>query len=194
MVDAAPSDEQAPVDERAPRDGHAPRDGQAPRTEPRPRRSGFWSRWFRIQYRTIRWLDPLIRAWLGRPGLADTVELVVVGRRTGRPRSVLVGLLEIDGRWYVGHPNGPAQWTRNLEVAGRATIRRPGHAAVEATVAPLAPGPERTAAIHATFRQHPHGGRQVYHLAHAHIEAVGAFFRLEPLMPGAEAGPRAAST
>jgi len=187
MADAAPMGERAARGERV------------PTGEPAPRSSRFWSRWFRIQYRMIRWLDPLIRAWLGRPGLADTVELVVPGRRTGRPRSVLVGLLEIDGRWYVGHPNGPAQWTRNLEAAGRATIRRPDGVAAEVAVVPLPQGPERTAAIHATFRQHPHGGRQIYHLAHAHIEAVGAFFRLDPLgldplRPSAAAEVEAAST
>lgn len=153
--------------------------------EVRARRSGFWSTWFRVQYRLIRFADPVVRAWLGRPGLADTVELVVPGRRTGRPRSVLIGLLEIDGRWYVGHPNGPAQWTRNLEAAGSAEVRQPGRPAVRARVVPLQPGPERSTAIHATFRQHPIGGREIYHLAHAHIEAVGAFYRLDPLaVPG----------
>ena len=148
--------------------------------EPTPRRSAFWTVWFRVQYRLIRFADPVVRAWLGKPGLADTVELVVRGRRTGRPRRILVGLLEVGGRWYVGHPNGPAQWTRNLEAAGRALVHRPGDREVAVVVVPLAPGPERTAAIHATFRQHPFGGRHVYHLAHAHIEAVGAFYRLEP--------------
>jgi hypothetical protein len=59
-------------------------------------------------------------------------------------------------------------------------------------VIPLAVGPERSAAIHATFRQHPAGGREIYHLAHGHIEAVGAFYRLEPDEPprsGAGADP-----
>ncbi len=148
--------------------------------EPRPRRSAFWTIWFRIQYRLIRYADPLVRAWLGRPGLADTVELIVPGRMTGRPRPVLVGLLELEGRWYVGHPNGPAQWTRNLEAAGSAQVRRPGLDPVAVRAARLAAGPERTAAIHATFRQHPVGGREIYHLAHGHIEAVGTFYRLEP--------------
>lgn len=169
-----------PVPDHARQDDAALPGEPPPVGEPPPRRSSFWSRWFRIQYRMIRWLDPLVRAWLGRPGLADTVELVVVGRRSGRPRSVLVGLLEIDGRWYVGHPNGPAQWTRNLEVAGQASLRRRDGAATRIAVVPLTPGPERSAAIHATFRQHPIGGREIYRLAHAHIEAVGMFYRLEP--------------
>jgi deazaflavin-dependent oxidoreductase (nitroreductase family) len=148
--------------------------------EPTARRSAFWTRWFRIQYRLIRLADPVVRAWLGRPGLADTVELVTRGRRTGRPRPILLGLLEVDGHWYVGHPNGPAQWTRNLEAAGTAEVRRPGREPVVVRVVPLSDGPERSAAIHATFRQHPLGGREIYHLAHGHIEAVGAFYRLEP--------------
>jgi len=144
-------------------------------------RSRAWTAWFRAQYRLIRLADPLVRTWLGRPGLADTVDLVIVGRRSGRPRPVLVGLLEVDGRWYVGHPNGPAQWTRNLEAAGRAIVRRPGMPPFEVTVQPLPPGPERSAAVRATFVQHPFPGNAVYRLAGRHVEAVGAFFRLEPI-------------
>lgn len=145
------------------------------------RRSAAWTAWFRIQYRLIRLADPLVRAWLGRPGLADTVDLVIVGRRSGRPRPVLVGLLEVDGRWYVGHPNGPVHWTKNLGAAGRATLLRPGMAPLEVTAEPLSPGPERSAAIAATFVQHPFPGNLTYRLAGRHVEAVGAFYRLEPV-------------
>jgi hypothetical protein len=147
------------------------------------RRSAAWTAWFRVQYRLIRLADPLVRAWLGRPGLADTVDLVIVGRRSGRPRPVLVGLLELDGRWYVGHPNGPVHWTRNLEAAGRATLLRPGMAPVEVSAEPLSQGSERSAAIGATFVQHPFPGNLTYRLAGRHVEAVGAFYRLEPLDP-----------
>lgn len=145
------------------------------------RRSAAWTAWFRIQYRLIRLADPLVRAWLGRPGLADTVDLVIVGRQSGLPRPVLVGLLEVDGRWYVGHPNGPVHWTKNLGAAGRATLLRPGMAPLEVTAEPLSPGPERSAAIAATFVQHPFPGNLTYRLAGRHVEAVGAFYRLEPV-------------
>jgi hypothetical protein len=146
-----------------------------------PRRSTFWHRWFPIQYRIIRWLDPLVRRWWSLRGLGDTAELQVRGRRTGLRRSVLVGLLEVNGRWYVGHPNGPVAWTRNLEAAGRATlVRHPGSVVMVAAEA-LPPGVERSAAIAATFVQHPFPGNVVYRLAGRHIEAAGAFFRLAPV-------------
>jgi hypothetical protein len=146
-----------------------------------PRRSAFWSRWFRVQYWVIGWLDPLVRAWWSRRGLGDTAELIVVGRRSGRTRRVLVGLLEVDGRWYVGHPNGDVHWTRNLRAAGRGAVRRPDGRPVEVVAHPLSAGPERSAAIRATFVQHPFPGNAIYHLAGRHIEAVGSFHRLEPV-------------
>ncbi len=153
-------------------------------------RSAFWAHWFPVQYRFIRWLDPLIRAWWSRLGLGDTTELTVIGRRTGRLRHVLVGLLEVDGRWYVGHPNGEVGWTRNLHAARSAVVRRPGDAPVDVSAHPLESGPERTAAIRATFVQHPFPGNLVYRLAGGHIQAVGAFYRLEPLaLASAPAAP-----
>lgn len=152
------------------------------------RRSSFWSRWFPIQYRVIRWLDPLVRGWWSRVGLGDTTELSVTGRRTGRARRVLVGLLEVDGRWYVGHPNGPVAWTRNLEAARSGVVRRPGGMPIDVVAHPLAVGPERSAAIRATFVQHPFPGNVIYRLAGTHIEAVGAFYRLDPVASPAAAG------
>jgi hypothetical protein len=41
-------------------------------------------------------------------------ELVVIGRRTGRERRLLVNAIEINGRRFIGHPNGHAHWTRNI--------------------------------------------------------------------------------
>jgi hypothetical protein len=140
-----------------------------------------WDRYLRAQYRLIRLLDPLIRPIWSAVGLADTEELIVAGRISGRPRSVLVGLLLVDGRWYVGHPNGEAaQWVRNLAAAGRAAVRRRGGSAIPVRIWPLPPGSERDRIIRATFEQHPFPGNLVYYLARRHISAVGAFFRLEP--------------
>jgi deazaflavin-dependent oxidoreductase (nitroreductase family) len=140
-----------------------------------------WRPALRIWYRLVRLFDPLVRAWLDRLDLGDTVDLLVVGRRTGRPRPVLVGLLDVDGRWYVGHPNGDVQWTRNLEAAGEARVRRRGLGEVAVRAVRLADGPERERAIRATFAQHPFPGNLIYRLAWGHIRRVGTFFRLEPL-------------
>lgn len=149
------------------------------RHEPRPSR--FWAAFFPAFYRLIRVGEPLLRRWLRRYPLGDTVELTVVGRRSGRPRRVLLGLLTAGGAWYVGHPAGASDWTRNLDAAATATVRRPGHEAVTVRAILLADGPERERAIRATFRQHPFPGNVIYRLARDHVRAVGRFYRLEPL-------------
>ena len=87
-----------------------------------PRRSAAWTVALRAEYAVLRVLDPLIRWMWFSVGIGITCRLTVRGRRTGRERSVLVGLLRVDGAWYVGHPNGEVGWTANLREAGRATI------------------------------------------------------------------------
>lgn len=148
----------------------------------RPRGGGAaWDRYFRVQYRFIRALDPLIRRVLSVVPLADTEELVVIGRRTGMRRPLLVGLLQVDGRLYVGHPNGPrAQWVRNLAVRPDAEVHLRGGESIATVARRLEPGEERSRAIRATWRQHPFPGNVVYWLARRHIEAVGTYFRLDP--------------
>jgi hypothetical protein len=149
-----------------------------------------WDRYLRAQYRLIRLLDPLIRPiWLTL-GLSDTEELIVPGRVTGRARAVLVGLMLIDGRWYVGHPNGEAaQWVRNLAASGRATVRLRRKSATPVQAWLLPPGIERDRVIRATFVQHAFPGNVVYYLGRRHIAAVGAFFRLEPRPAGTDIAP-----
>ncbi len=51
-----------------------------------PRPSRFWVAFFPRFYRMIRVVEPLLRRWLCRHLLGDTVELTVVGRHSGRPR------------------------------------------------------------------------------------------------------------
>jgi len=143
--------------------------------------SGFWSfalRWF---YRFLVLIDPLVRAWYARAGLGNTVDLLVRGRRTGRPRRVLLGLLRVDDRMYLGHPNGDVAWTRNLEAAGQGEMQFHGLPGLLFRPVRLTPGPEREAAIRATWRQHPFPGNLMYYLARDHIREVGTFFRLEPV-------------
>ena len=74
-----------------------------------------------------RAINRLVRLLL-RLGLmpGPTYLLTVPGRRTGRPLSTPVALVEQDGaRWLVA-PYGDVAWVRNLRAAGRATLSRGG--------------------------------------------------------------------
>ena len=145
-----------------------------------PRRSAAWHLAFRVLYATLRLLDPLIRwMWLS-VGIGITSRLTVRGRRSGRERSVLIGLLRVDGAWYVGHPNGEVGWTANLREVGRATIAQRPEAPFEVMAVPLLPGPERDAVIRATAEQQPFPGNLLYRAARRHILSEGRYFRLEP--------------
>jgi hypothetical protein len=145
---------------------------------PAPRFSAAWHRYFPIQYRLIRLLDPLVRAWWRGFALGNVVELRVVGRRTGEPRYVLLGLLRDGEQWFLGHPNGDVAWTRNLAAAGGGELvtRPPTRIPVRATR--LEPGDLRDRAILATS-QHAFPGNLIYRLARRHIRAVGTYFLIE---------------
>lgn len=146
-----------------------------------------WSRIFRATYAALRLLDPAIRAWYGTFGLGNLVELQVPGRRTGRRRSTLLGLLRASDGLYLGHPNGEVSWTRNLASAGEGELRWRDGPHVFFRPVRLEPGEERDAAILATD-QHPFPGSFLYRAGRRHVRAVGVFFRLEPLAhePGYE--------
>jgi hypothetical protein len=149
---------------------------------PSPRASVFWRRYLPIQYRLIRLLDPLVRAWWQAFGLGNVVELRVAGRRSGRVRRVLLGLLRDEGRWFLGHPNGDVGWSRNLEAAGTADLALHGLPALTIRAIRLPDGTLRDRAILATG-QHVFPGNLVYRLARRHIRAVGVFFSIEPISP-----------
>jgi len=142
-----------------------------------------WSITWRAAYRLIRILDPLIRVlWRLRPGwLAPLVELRVPGRRTGRPRRTLLTLLVVDGRMYVGHPNGQVAWTRNLEAAGEAELESADGSRRHVRAERLPRGPERERVIRATWTQQPFPANVVYALASEHIRDVGVYFRVTPV-------------
>ena len=145
---------------------------------PAPRRSSAWHRYFPVQYRLIRVVDPLVRWWWRLAGLGNVVELRVRGRRTGLPRRVLLGLLRDGERWYLGHPNGDVAWTRNLEAAGTAELAFRGGRALAVRATRLSDGELRDDAI-ASTRQHVFPGNLVYRLARPHIRAVGTYFLIE---------------
>lgn len=152
---------------------------------PAPHRSGAWQRFFPVEYRLIRLIDPLVRSWWNVAGLGNVVELRVPGRRTGVTRRALLGLLRDGDQWFLGHPNGDVAWTRNLEAAASADLVFSSGRVIRIRATRLPPGDERDRAIAAT-RQHVFPGNLIYRLAWPHIRAVGAYFRVEPIAVGSE--------
>ncbi len=142
--------------------------------------SRFWSRALRAFYAVITRLQPVVLPLVRHVGLGNVVELVVTGRRTGRQRVVLLGLLRVGDRWYLGHPNGPVNWTRNLDAAGGGALVLGHGTRTEFRPSLLPEGDERSRVIAATWRQHVFPGNVVYWLARRHIQAVGRFYRIEP--------------
>jgi hypothetical protein len=148
--------------------------------------SPFWDLAWRVFYWFVTRLGPLVRPWVRRFGLGNVVELIVPGRTTGRPRGVLLGLLRVDGGWYLGHPNGRANWTRNLDAAaGQGRLEITHEPAIEVRAKLLPDGDERRRVIEATWHQHVQPGRLLYWLARRHILAVGCYYRVERLAPDA---------
>jgi hypothetical protein len=125
--------------------------------------SPFWRITLRLIYWLITRLQPLLRP-LAERGFGNVVELIVAGRRTGRPRVVLLGFLQVDGRWYLGHPNGSVDWTRNLDIARRATLVFPLQPPVEIGSELLPIGEERERVIAVTWHQHVFPGNILYWL------------------------------
>jgi hypothetical protein len=147
--------------------------------------SRFWSLTLRVVYWAITRLQPLVRPWAQRGELGNVVELIVVGRRTGRRRVVLLGLLRVDKQWYLGHPNGPVNWTRNLDAAGSATLVLAHQPPIEIRPELLPIGEERSRVIAVTWHQHVFPGNILYWLARRHILAVGRYYRIKLPPPSA---------
>lgn len=142
--------------------------------------STFWPRWYRLLAR----LDPVIVRLWRRGLLGNTVRVGLVGRLTGLPRAVFLGVLRVgDGR-YLGHPDVACAWTRNLDAAGGGEIELPDGRRLHFTAELIGPGPERDAVIRATFRQHPFPGTLLYWSSRRHIRAQGRFYRLRPVPRG----------
>lgn len=146
---------------------------------PAPRASRGWSAYLRLQYGLIRLLDPIVRPWWRGYGLGNVVELRIPGRRSGRPRWVLLGLLRDGDRWFLGHPNGDVPWTRNLEASGTAELSLAWPASIPIRATRLLDGDLRDRAIRATG-QHVFPGNVIYRLARSHVRAVGTYFLIEP--------------
>ena len=151
-------------------------------TLPEPRASQAWRIYLRVQYRIIRLLAPLVGPYWRGYGLGNIVELRVPGWQTGRPRPILLGLLQAGGHWFLGHPNGDTAWTRNLEAAGTAELSLSWPTKIPIRATRLAPGELRDQAILATS-QHVFPGNIAYRLARRHVRAVGTYFLIEVALP-----------
>lgn len=147
-----------------------------------PRRSMIWWLVFKAGYAFLRVIDPLLRWMWFSVGLGITARLTVPGRKTGRERSVLVGLIQLDRRWYVGHPNGEVGWTANLRSAGTGRIAPIPEESFDVEAEPLTLGPERDDVIRAAGEQQPFPANLLYRAARRHILSEGRYFRLR--MPG----------
>ncbi len=152
------------------------------------RAPGPWGVFWRAWYRILRLAGPAVDRLALKVRIGNVVVLRVRGRRSGVEREIPLGLLRVGSAWYLGHPSGATAWTRNLEAAEVATIETRGLSRVAVRPIRLAPGPEREAAVRASFRQHPFPGNALYRLAGRHVAAYGVFFRLEPSEMAGAAG------
>jgi deazaflavin-dependent oxidoreductase (nitroreductase family) len=60
-----------------------------------------------------------------RAGLVPSTYLLTTrGRKTGRPRSNPVTLVDHDGKRWLVAPYGPVSWVHNARAAGRVSLRR----------------------------------------------------------------------
>ena len=139
----------------------------------------FWRWFFPCLYGFLRLTDPFWRRLTERRGLGNTVEVLVVGRRTGRERGVLVGLLAVGERRYVGHANASAAWLHDLVALGEGRLVVDGAAPLRVHAAQIEPGPEQDAVVIGASHQHPFPVDLAYRLARASIRVDGAFVRLE---------------
>jgi deazaflavin-dependent oxidoreductase (nitroreductase family) len=78
----------------------------------------------RVAGQFLRVVNPLVRRLIsaGMPTGAPNILLTVRGRRSGKPRTVPVGMLELDGRMFIQASYGEGGWAQNLRVAGEATL------------------------------------------------------------------------
>lgn len=141
----------------------------------------FWRLFFPFLYGFLRLSDPFWVRLTERRGLGNTVELFVVGRRSGRERRVMLGLLAVGDRRYLGHASGSAAWIGNLAAAGEGRLVVDDAAPIPVRAERIAPGEEQDAVVRAAARQHPFPVDVAYGLAQASIRHDGVFFRLETI-------------
>jgi hypothetical protein len=107
-------------------------------------------------------------------------EFAFVGRRSQRERRLLLGLYQIGGAWYIGHPNGTSHWIRNMEAAGGCTVVLRDGTSIRVTPSEVLDPVERERVIRGIGEQ-PAPAGPIFRGARRHILAVGRYFRLTPI-------------
>jgi len=95
----------------------------------------------RVAGRLLRLLNPITH-WLisvGLPTGAPNVLLTMRGRRSGKLRTVPLGILDLDGRWFVQASYGETGWVANLRADAEATVTHPGGRRVPVQAIELSP-------------------------------------------------------
>jgi deazaflavin-dependent oxidoreductase (nitroreductase family) len=67
------------------------------------------------------WMTAMLRRGVGPPGIWL---LITRGRKTGRPRTTPVSLVDLEGTRYVVSPYGTPAWVHNARAAGEVTLQR----------------------------------------------------------------------
>jgi deazaflavin-dependent oxidoreductase (nitroreductase family) len=91
--------------------------------------------------RLLRLVNPLVRRLIpaGLPTGAPNVLLTTHGRRSGKLRTVPIGMLELDGRSFVQSSYGEIGWVANLRANSEATVIHPGGRRVPVRAVELRP-------------------------------------------------------
>jgi deazaflavin-dependent oxidoreductase (nitroreductase family) len=104
----------------------------------------------------LRLFNPVTRRFIsaGIPTGAPNVLLTTRGRRSGKLRTVPVGMIVLGGRWFVQSSYGERGWVANLRTDGHAVVTHPGGRRVQVQTIPLSPA-EGGAVLRSALQQFP---------------------------------------
>ena len=75
----------------------------------------------------VRLFSPVLKFLLrARVPLGYNRLVTIRGRKSGKPRTAAIAVLDVAGKRWIWAPWGEVHWVRNLRAAGRATISMPG--------------------------------------------------------------------